>query len=57
MGYTQRQIGLGYYAFCLAFGAAALGLENRLYKVVALLVLAGLALAVLCWAGRGTSRN
>lgn len=55
MGFTQRQIVLGYYAFCLVFGAAALGLENRLYKVVALLVLAGLALAVLAWAGRGAA--
>jgi UDP-GlcNAc:undecaprenyl-phosphate GlcNAc-1-phosphate transferase len=53
MGFTQRQIVLGYSAFCLAFGAAALGLENRIYKVVALLVLVGLALAVLVWAGRG----
>jgi UDP-GlcNAc:undecaprenyl-phosphate GlcNAc-1-phosphate transferase len=52
MGFTPRQIVLGYYAFCLAFGAAALGLENRLYKVMALLVLTGLALAVLYWAGR-----
>jgi hypothetical protein len=57
MGFTQRQIALGYYAFCLAFGAAALGLENRLYKVVALLVLAGLALAVLVWAGRGVGEK
>jgi len=57
MGFTPRQIVLGYSAFCLAFGVAALGLENRLYKVVALLVLAGLALAVLAWAGRGKSHE
>jgi UDP-GlcNAc:undecaprenyl-phosphate GlcNAc-1-phosphate transferase len=57
MGFTPRQIVLGYSAFCLAFGAAALGLENRIYKVVALLVLAGLALAVLVWAGRGESEG
>lgn len=56
-GFTPRQIVLGYYAFCLAFGAAALGLENRLYKVVALLVLTGLALAVLVWAGRGAGEK
>jgi UDP-GlcNAc:undecaprenyl-phosphate/decaprenyl-phosphate GlcNAc-1-phosphate transferase len=55
MGFTQRQIVLGYYAFCLIFGAAALGLENRLYKAAALLLLAGLALAVLAWAGRGVA--
>jgi UDP-GlcNAc:undecaprenyl-phosphate GlcNAc-1-phosphate transferase len=57
MGFTPRQIVLGYYAFCLAFGAAALGLENRMYKVLALLVLAVLALAVLVWAGRGTGHE
>ena len=57
MGFTQRQIVLGYYAFCLAFGAAALGLENRLYKVIALAGLAALALAVLYWAGRGVGRK
>jgi UDP-GlcNAc:undecaprenyl-phosphate GlcNAc-1-phosphate transferase len=57
MGFTPRQIVLGYYAFCLAFGAAALGLENRLYKVAALLVLAALALAVLAWAGRGVGEK
>ncbi len=56
-GFTPRQIVLGYYAFCLAFGAAALGLENRLYKVAALLVLTGLALAVLIWAGRGAGSS
>jgi UDP-GlcNAc:undecaprenyl-phosphate/decaprenyl-phosphate GlcNAc-1-phosphate transferase len=55
MGFTQRQIVLGYYAFCLIFGATALGLENRLYKAAALVVLAGLALAVLVWAGRGAA--
>ena len=55
MGFTQRQIVLGYYAFCLVFGAAALGLENRLYKAAALLVLAVLAVAVLAWAGRGVA--
>jgi UDP-GlcNAc:undecaprenyl-phosphate GlcNAc-1-phosphate transferase len=50
MGFTPRQVVLGYSAFCLAFGAAALGLENRTYKVVALLMLTVLALSVLIWA-------
>jgi UDP-GlcNAc:undecaprenyl-phosphate GlcNAc-1-phosphate transferase len=52
IGFTQRQIVLGYYAFCAAFGVLALALENRLYKLIALLVLAGSALVVLVWASR-----
>ena len=39
IGFTQRQIVLSYYAFCAIFGALALLLENRLYKVIALAVL------------------
>ena len=52
IGFTQRQIVVGYYIFCAAFGALALGLENRLYKLLALIVLGGAALAVLFWASR-----
>ncbi len=52
IGFSQRQIVLGYYAFCAAFGVLALVLENRLYKLIALVVLAGAALALLVWAGR-----
>jgi len=52
IGFTQRQIVLSYYGFCAAFGAAALGLENRLFKLIALFVLMGAALAVLVWASK-----
>jgi UDP-GlcNAc:undecaprenyl-phosphate GlcNAc-1-phosphate transferase len=52
IGFTQRQIVLGYYLFCTAFGALALGLGSRLFKLVALIVLTGAALAVLIWANR-----
>jgi UDP-GlcNAc:undecaprenyl-phosphate GlcNAc-1-phosphate transferase len=52
IGFSQRQIVLGYYAFCATFGALALFLENRLYKVVALGVLAAAALAVIVWASK-----
>jgi UDP-GlcNAc:undecaprenyl-phosphate/decaprenyl-phosphate GlcNAc-1-phosphate transferase len=52
IGFTQRQIVLSYYAFCAIFGALALLLENRLYKVIALAVLAAAAFAVLVWAAR-----
>ncbi len=52
IGFTQRQIVLGYYAFCGLFGALALLLENRLYKLIALVVLGVAALAVLIWASK-----
>ena len=57
MGFTQRQIVLGYYVFCAAFGVLALGLGSRLFKLVALLVLAAAALAVLVWASRQPVRQ
>ena len=43
---------LGYYAWCLIFGTAALVLENRLYKLIAMVVLFGAALVVLYWASK-----
>ena len=52
IGFTQRQIVLGYYAFCAAFGGLALFLESRLYKVIALGVLGAAALTVFVWASR-----
>jgi UDP-GlcNAc:undecaprenyl-phosphate GlcNAc-1-phosphate transferase len=52
LGFSPRQIVLGYYAWCAAFGALALWLENRLYKLIALLVLGAVALAVVIWASR-----
>jgi hypothetical protein len=55
MGFTQRQIVLGYCVFSAAFGALALALESRLYKVIALVVLVGAALLLLVWAGRRSS--
>jgi UDP-GlcNAc:undecaprenyl-phosphate GlcNAc-1-phosphate transferase len=52
IGFTQRQIVLGYYAFCGACGILALGLGTRLFKLVALVGLAVAVLAVLIWASR-----
>jgi len=52
IGFTQRQIVIGYYLFCAAFGALALGLGTRIFKLVALLVLCAAALGVLFWASR-----
>ncbi len=39
LGFSQRQIVLGYYAFCLACGALALLVDSELYKLLALGVL------------------
>lgn len=52
IGFTQRQIVLSYYAFCALFGGLALLLENRVYKVIALVALGAAAFAVLVWAAR-----
>jgi UDP-GlcNAc:undecaprenyl-phosphate GlcNAc-1-phosphate transferase len=52
IGFTQRQIVLAYYAWCVIFGTAALVLENRLYKLIAMIVLFGAALIVLYWASK-----
>ncbi|MGQ9489256.1 MAG: glycosyltransferase family 4 protein [Anaerolineae bacterium] len=52
IGLSQRQIVLGYYAFCAAFGALALFLESRLQKLVALGILALAALVLLVWASK-----
>jgi UDP-GlcNAc:undecaprenyl-phosphate GlcNAc-1-phosphate transferase len=39
MGYSQRKIVLGYYAFSLAFGGIALITTSRLFKFLSLLVM------------------
>ncbi|MEJ5198551.1 MAG: MraY family glycosyltransferase [Anaerolineae bacterium] len=52
IGFTQRQIVVGYYVFCAACGVLALGLGARIFKLVALLVLGAAVLAVLVWASR-----
>ncbi|MBN2305649.1 MAG: undecaprenyl/decaprenyl-phosphate alpha-N-acetylglucosaminyl 1-phosphate transferase [Anaerolineae bacterium] len=39
MGLSQRQIVLGYYAFCTVFGAIALVTASRPFKLIALLVM------------------
>lgn len=47
MGFSQRTIVLGYYIFCLTFGLLALLISSRVYKLVAILVLAISTLFVL----------
>ncbi|MBL8147358.1 MAG: undecaprenyl/decaprenyl-phosphate alpha-N-acetylglucosaminyl 1-phosphate transferase [Anaerolineae bacterium] len=39
MGFSQRQIVLGYYAFCLCFGALTLVTSSQLFKFIALAAL------------------
>jgi UDP-GlcNAc:undecaprenyl-phosphate/decaprenyl-phosphate GlcNAc-1-phosphate transferase len=41
VGISPRQIVLGYYIFCALFGGIALVTASRLFKLIALLVLAG----------------
>jgi len=52
LGFSQRQVVLLYYLFCTVFGAMALVLTHRLYKLVALTVLGVLMLAVLALLAR-----
>lgn len=47
LGISQRAIVLGYWAFCALFGILALTISSRLYKLIALLVLGGVAAAAL----------
>ena len=57
LGFSQRQIVLGYYAFCAAFGLLALGIGPRIYKLLALLALGLVVLAVLWWAERRDGKH
>ena len=43
LGLSQRQIVLGYYLFCTLFGAIALVTASRLFKLIALLVMAAVS--------------
>ncbi len=52
MGWSQRRIVLAYYAFCALFGGMALLISTRLYKLIALVALAGLVAGVFVWASR-----
>jgi UDP-GlcNAc:undecaprenyl-phosphate GlcNAc-1-phosphate transferase len=51
-GIGERTIVFGYWAFCAFFGAATLLLDDRLYKLAALIGLGILAMGVLIWASR-----
>lgn len=49
LGLSQRQIVILYYIFCATFGLLALLIEVRIYKLLALGVMAGLTLGLLWW--------
>ena len=52
LGFSQRQIVLGYYLYSAAAGALALGISTRLYKLLALLILGGMVSFAILWAER-----
>ena len=47
LGWSQRAIVLCYWLFCAAFGVLSVLISSRLYKLVSLLLLAGLVLGLL----------
>jgi len=47
LGFSPRQIVAFYYLFCIAFGALALLISNRVYKLIALIGLGIITLAIL----------
>jgi UDP-GlcNAc:undecaprenyl-phosphate/decaprenyl-phosphate GlcNAc-1-phosphate transferase len=51
-GLQERTIVAGYWGFCALFGALTLLLDDRIYKLAALLGLGVAALAVMVWASR-----
>jgi UDP-GlcNAc:undecaprenyl-phosphate GlcNAc-1-phosphate transferase len=52
MGLSAQQIVLGYYLFCAVFGGLALAIPSRLYKLIAILVMAVLSLVGFTWLAR-----
>lgn len=57
MGLSPRQIVLGYYLFCAVFGGLALAIPSRLYKLIAILIMAVLSLAGFAWLARRKTNN
>jgi UDP-GlcNAc:undecaprenyl-phosphate GlcNAc-1-phosphate transferase len=45
IGFSQRQIVLGYYIFCAFFGTLTLLMESRTFKLISLLLMAGVIIA------------
>jgi UDP-GlcNAc:undecaprenyl-phosphate GlcNAc-1-phosphate transferase len=49
LGLSQRQIVLLYYGFCATFGLMALLIADRVYKLLALGLMAALTIGLLWW--------
>lgn len=51
IGFSQRQIVLGYYVFCAFFGTLTLLMESRTFKLISLLIMAAVIVAgfVMVW--------
>jgi len=56
LGLSQRQIVSLYYLFCATFGMLALLIEERLFKLVALVIMGSMTLALLWWLAKTGSR-
>ena len=52
MGVDERALVVGYWLFCAALGAFTLLIDDRLLKLVALLLVAALGISVFVWARR-----
>ena len=57
IGFSQRQIVLGYWAFCAVFGALALIISAPAYKLIAISVLALMVIGILVLLSRRQSRR
>ena len=56
-GLAERTIVVGYWTFCALFGGLTLLLDDRIYKLVALIGMVIVGLIVLLWAARGSTRS
>ncbi len=57
LGFSERTIVLGYWGFCALWGILTLTIDDRLYKLIALIALGLLALGVLVWASRESTKS
>lgn len=57
MGISQRKIVLAYYLFSAVFGTLTLVVSSRLFKLIAMGVMALLVIGVMCWLARATKQE
>ena len=57
LGISERVIVLSYWGFCAVFGTMTLILDDRIYKLAALIGLAAVGLWVLMWANRSSAKQ